>query len=399
MLLAPLQPCRTQTSMSATSPVVQDVTTINYTLEWQHLENPSNTTFAGATQIDICKCGPNNTDLGHLYTRNRCSRPRVRFVSPEEPLWVLQAPLGQVNLLRPANVEEIQRRKEVTPTAEPAAYAGKNFLLLTGPCPRGRYQAYATLEFLRSLSPLARQNVEYLSLLIQPYEEDCSDDQGGRAYVDLARYILEEVPAFKTLYLNIWGEETKIGSREFAMLLWREGVTIVINWDWWLESVEEYTDIVTFLHGVETGVVVKRPVWETPAGDGMREEDDNDESDGSDGGLSLVGGLNAQTVSSVTPVHRGYEGNATWGEVPQSEEDTEDDEDTEEEQDRKHGHPDYDSEGGVSLADTEDEQSSGEDATTPTLDQTSSDDGWSDTLLTPLSPPDGGSNEDGWQVL
>jgi hypothetical protein len=216
--------------MSATSPVFEDVTTINYTLEWPHLENPSNTTFAGPTQIDICRCGSKNTDIGHLYTRYRCPRPRVVFASPEEHLWVLQAPLGQVNLLRPANDDEIQRRKEITQTAEPNAYIGKNFLLLTGPCPRGRYQAYATLQFLKSLSPLARENVEYLSLLIQPYEEDCSDDQGGRAYVELARYILEEVPAFKSLYLNIWGEETRIGSREFAMLLWREGVTIVINW-------------------------------------------------------------------------------------------------------------------------------------------------------------------------
>jgi hypothetical protein len=386
--------------MPAVSPVFQDVTTINYILAWPHLENPSNTTFAGATQIDICKCGPNNTDLGHLYTRNRCSRPRVRFVTPEEPLWVLEAPLGQVNLLRPANVEEIQRRKEITPTAEPTAYAGKNFLLLSGPCPRGRYQAYATLEFLRSLSPLARENVEYISLLVQPYEEDCSDDQGGRAYVDLARYILEEVPAFKTMYLNIWGEETKNGSREFAMLLWREGVTIVINWEWWTESVEEYTDIVTFLHGVETGVVVKRPVWENTAGDGVREEDDGNESDGSDGGMSLLGGLNAPTVSSETPVYRGYEGNAIWEEVPQGEEDTESDEDTEgdEELDHEHVHPDCDSEGGVSLVDAKDEQSLAEDATTPMFDQTSSDDGWSDTLLTPLSPG-GGSNEDGWQVL
>jgi hypothetical protein len=381
--------------MPATSPVFQDVTTINYTLEWLHLENPSNTTFSGA-QFDICRCGPNNTDLGHLYTRSYCSRPIVRFVPPEEPLWVLQAPLGQVNLLRPANFEEIQRRKEITPTAEPTAYAGKNFLLLTGPCPRGRYQAYATIEFLRSLSPLARENVEYLSLLIQPYEEDCSNDQGGRAYVALAHYILEKVPSFKTLYLNIWGEETRIGSREFAMLLWREGITIVINWDWWSsESVEEYTDVATFLHGVEAGVVVNRPLWENATNNHVREEDNDDESDGSDGGLTLVGGLNAQTVSSETPVHRGYEGNAVWEEVPQGEEDTENGE----EQDREHSHLDYDSEGGVSLVETKNEQSP-EDATTPTLDQTSSDDGWSDTLLTPLSPSGGGSNEDGgWQVL
>jgi hypothetical protein len=35
--------------------------------------------------------------------------------------------------------------------------------------------------------------------LIQPYEDDCVDDQGGRAYVKLAKYIVEHLPAFKLL--------------------------------------------------------------------------------------------------------------------------------------------------------------------------------------------------------
>jgi hypothetical protein len=379
--------------MPATSLVFQDVTTINYSLSWPYLENPSNTTFAGPTQIDVCKCGPKNTDLGHLYTRYHCSLPTFQLTSPQEPLWVLQAPLGQVNLLRPANDEEIQRRREITQTAEPNAYAGKNFLLLSGPCPRGRYQAYATLHFLRSLPPLARENVEYLSLLIQPYEEDCSDDQGGRAYVDLARYILEKVPAFKTLYLNVWGEETRIGAREFAMLLWRDGVTIIINWDWWGEAAEEYTDIVSFLHGIENGVVVKRPVWEDQGGNGTHgeDQDNNDQSDGSDGGMSLVGTLNAQNGPGETPDHHS---NAIWQEVLDGEEDAEDD------QDLEHNHSDHDSEGGVSLIEGDNAQSPSDDAATPTLEQAASDDGWSDALLTPLSPPDGGGNEDGgWQVL
>jgi hypothetical protein len=383
--------------MPATSLVFQDVTTINYSLSWPYLENPSNTTFAGIIQIDICKCGSKNTDLGHLYTRHRCSRPTVSFTSPQEPLWVLQAPLGQVNLLRPANNEEIQRRQEITHTAQPNAYAGKNFLLLTGPCPRGRYQAYATLQFLRSLPPLARENVEYLSLLIQPYEEDCSDDQGGRAYVDLARYILEEVPSFKTLYLNIWGEETRIGAREFAMLLWRDGVTIVINWDWWGETAEEYTDIVTFLHGIDNGVVVKRPVWESRSGNGMHGEgeDNGDQRDGSDGGMGLVGTLNAQNGPNEAPVHHVYEGsNVIWEEVSDGEEAADDD------QDLEYNHSDHNSEGGVSLIEGNTAQSPTDDAATPTLERTGSDDGWSDALLTPLSPPDGGGNEDGgWQVL
>ncbi|KAF1920343.1 hypothetical protein BDU57DRAFT_415257, partial [Ampelomyces quisqualis] len=246
--------------MPLISPVFQDVTTINYTLEWPHLENPSNTTFAGSTQIDICRCGQKSTEAGHIYKRYRCSRPKVKFETLDDGLWVLQAPLGQVNLLRPANDEEKQRRREVDHTADAKAYVGKNLLLLTGPCPRGRYQAFATLQFLRSLTPAARQSVEHVSLLIQAYEEDCSDDQCGQAYVELARYILEEVPAFKSLYLHIWSEETRMQAREFAMLLFRQGVSIVISWDWWGECADEYADIATLLNGIETGVVVKRPV-------------------------------------------------------------------------------------------------------------------------------------------
>jgi hypothetical protein len=266
-------------SMPTSSSIQQELITINYTLEWPHLENASNTTFAGYTQIDICRCGTNNLDLGHVYTRYRCPRPEIHFTPPEENLWVLQEPLGQVNLLRPVTVQETRRRREIHHGSEPVAYAGKNFLLLSGLCPRGRYQAYATLQFLRSLSPPHRQNVESLSIFIQPYEEDCSDDQGGRAYVELARYILEELPAFKTLCLNIWGEETKAGSREFAMVLWKEGVKITVSWDWRSGQTEEYTDVEGFLSGIDEGVVAKRSEWETErVGEGADRDEVEDDT-------------------------------------------------------------------------------------------------------------------------
>jgi hypothetical protein len=388
--------------MPSISPVLANVTTINYTLEWPHLENPSNTTFAGATQIDICSCGSKNTDLGHIYTRYRCSRPKIQFASPNEELWVLQAPLGPMNLLRPAEDPEVQRRKEVGEAAEPTAYAGKNFLLLTGPCPRGRYQAYATLQFLRSLAPLARQNIEYLSLLIQPYEEDCADDQGGRAYVELARYILEEVPAFKSLYLNIWGEETRIGSREFAMLLWREGVTIVINWDWWGESVEEYTDIAHFLHGIDAGVVVKRPVWETRGDEGQQDEEDEEDN------IEAYQGQDATRHARISnlgrlmggvSVKRRHEGpNVVWEEVPRDYEGSDDGTFRPDEEDQSKHDDEYStgSEEGTSLA--EQAVYAGEEVTTPTRELGNSEDDWSDALMTPLSPA-GGAEDSGWQVL
>jgi hypothetical protein len=380
--------------MPVSSPAFQDVTTINYTLEWPHLENPSNTTFAGPTQIDICKCGPNNSDLGHMYTRYSCARPDIRFASPNDELWVLQAPLGQVNLLRPANDEEVQRRNEIGNGDDPTAYAGKNFLLLTGPCPRGRYQAYATLQFLKSLSPLARQRVEYLSLLLQPYEEDCVDDQGGRAYLSLAQYILAELPAFKTLSLNIWGEETRVGSREFAMLLWKYGITITISWDWWSGDAEEYTEAAAFLEGIDVGVVVKRPVWV----EGGNEEGDGDE----EGGVVLYErAVESQHFSSENA-------NDEWEDMLSSEEDMNDGSD---EQHGEHEHnenthnEDMQHEGTHDgneedaepspLLGMDDEQALTNVAATHLLGQNGSDDDWTDAIISPLSPGENGS----WQML
>jgi hypothetical protein len=383
--------------MPISSPVFQDVTTINYTLEWPHLENPSNTTFAGPTQIDICRCGPLTTDLGHIYTRYRCHLPQIRFTSPNEELWVLQAPLSQVNLLRPANTEEIQRRKEIEESADPGVYAGKNFLLLTGPCPRGRYQAYATLQFLMSLNPLARQKVEYLSLLIQPYEEDCCDDQGGRAYLALARYIVTELPAFKTLCLNIWGEETRVGSREFAMVLWKDGITITLCWDWGSGETEEYSDVTAFLIGIETGVVVKRPVWEDGGdddGNECLEEGHTDEVDEGHSVKSFERTSNSRQ-SSRDRYRRNERANATWEEVSSTEEDTEKNPVMVPEQDEETRHEPFNH-------DIEDEA-----GPIPSLgigcdqsEQDSSEDDWSDTMWTPLSPHGVNRDENGsWQVL
>jgi hypothetical protein len=352
--------------MPLTSPIYQDVTTINYTLTWPHLENPSNTTFAGPTQIDICRCGSTNTDLGHIYTRYSCPRPEISFASPNDELWVLQAPLGQINLLRPATEEEFERRREVRDGAEPSAYAGKNFLLLSGPCPRGRYQAFATLQFLRSLSSEARQHVEYISLLIQPYEEDCCDDQGGRAYMALARYIVKYLPAFKSLYLNIWGEATRLGSRDFAMLLWEEGVTVVISWDWWGESAEEYTDVDAFLEGIENGVVVKRPIWDDFS------RTDGNEPEGEENDVRVI----ESDVQEISQDDQSAVGTSNvHGEQSKHEQ----------EQDEYAG----DGDGGINSVD---------DVTIQTSEQECSDDEWSETMWTPLSPT-GGSVEDGWQVL
>ena len=154
----------------------EDVTTINYTLNWNWFENPSNTTFTGLQQIDLCRCPQqhyrthNTATEDHIYERYKCHGPKVRFKSAREDLWVLSAGYtrsGQINFLRPATEMELEWRpcgnilstcRMVYQEAVPILYRGRNFLFLTGPCPRGRYQAYATQMFLSRLTPLVRNS-------------------------------------------------------------------------------------------------------------------------------------------------------------------------------------------------------------------------------------------------
>jgi hypothetical protein len=235
-----------------------DITTINYTLEWPYLENPSNTTFVGETQIDICRCPrpdlPPLTEKepGHIYTRYKCMSPEVRFKTGEEELWVLQAPHGPINMLRPATQGEKERRKEIREGVDPTVYAGRNFLFLTGPCPRGRYQAYATQKWLESLSPSARQHVSCLSLLVQPYEEDCSDEHTRRAYTDLAEYTLHHLPGIKTFCINIWDHEmrTRSAASEFGILLHKDDTEIVVGCGWGRGDTKRYGNARAFLEAM-----------------------------------------------------------------------------------------------------------------------------------------------------
>ena len=188
---------------------LDDVTSINYALDWPHLEDPSNTTFAGLTQIDICHCPRTDlppqeeTEPGHIYTRFRCETPNVRFKTEQEDLWVLEAPHGPINMLRPATEEEQARRRDLQNDTDPAVYQGRKLLFLTGPCPRGRYQAFATQRWLETLRPEAQKHVSCLCILIQPYEEDCSDEATRLAYLEFTKYLVQHVPALQTLYLHI----------------------------------------------------------------------------------------------------------------------------------------------------------------------------------------------------
>lgn len=220
------------------------ITTINYSLEWPHLVDPSNTTFAGLPQIDPCSCrrGSLEHEDGqpepHFYTRHKCSGPEVRFAAKREGVWVLHEALGQFNILRPATSEELEHRpssavlqvsRQVYEEACPFLYRGRNFLFLTGPCPRGRYQAYATLQWLKSRGPVARANIEVLSLLVQPYEEDSNAVNVGKAYAELGVFVGEQLPRFKWLCLEVWDEAVYRTASGFLRLFDNEGMGVVVR--------------------------------------------------------------------------------------------------------------------------------------------------------------------------
>ena len=130
----------------------EDVMTINYALEWPFLENPRNSTFT-AHQLDHCRCPQqpfrttNAPTTDHIYARYECHGPNVRFAPRSEEWWLLTAPNGPFNILRPASRAERAARpsagivlasKQTYQEALPFLYRDRNFLFLTGPCPRGR---------------------------------------------------------------------------------------------------------------------------------------------------------------------------------------------------------------------------------------------------------------------
>ncbi|KAF3053417.1 hypothetical protein E8E11_004743 [Didymella keratinophila] len=267
----------------------EDVTTINYTLSWPHLENPSNTTFAGPTQIDLCTCprevgNDNASEIAtesiedpqenvndeedqhgsHLYTRHQCLGPEVQFKSPKEGLWVLQAAHGQFNILRPATEDEVADRpsaallrtcRQVHDEALPYLYRDRDFFFLTGPCPRGRYQAYVTLRWLQQLSSEARGNVEVISLLVQSYEEDCNIAEVEDAYAALGVYVRDHLPRFEWLCLDVWDDQVYQVANVFAGLLDKQGTGTVVRQPQRGNEVEVFVTRESFLGSFEDEAV------------------------------------------------------------------------------------------------------------------------------------------------
>lgn len=237
------------------------VTTINYNLEWPLLDHPSSSTFT-AHQLDICRCThqqPDHTisatqENEHIYKRYLCQGPEVRISSRSQPLWILSQPGQSFNVLRPASNAELRRRpsagivhvnKLLYRETIPLLYGGRNFLLLTGICSRGRYQAYATQTWLSQLSSFARSHITALSLIVQKNEEDCRDADADKAFLFLSMFIVEKLPHFRNMCLNFW--EPGLQIYPFAMLFRRPGTRIVLKEDSIDEEVYVFSNAQEFL--------------------------------------------------------------------------------------------------------------------------------------------------------
>ncbi|PSN62710.1 hypothetical protein BS50DRAFT_453732, partial [Corynespora cassiicola Philippines] len=242
-------------------------TTINYSLAWPWLDNPSNSTFAGPTQIDRCKCprrwrrsstSTKKWKKTHIYSRFECQPPEIRFTgggsgddgsTADEPLWMLVRPAGPFNFLRPAEAAEKRAQrpglqvartcKAVCDEVLPYLYRGRSFLLLTGPCPRGRYQAYATRVWLQRLSRVARQSVGALTVICQKYEEDCDLSGAVRAYRELGEYVVDRLPGMEVLNVCM-ADAVQRPVLEFARLCGTRGMRVRVERDWKSGSVVEF---------------------------------------------------------------------------------------------------------------------------------------------------------------
>ncbi|KAF2278538.1 uncharacterized protein EI97DRAFT_431764 [Westerdykella ornata] len=246
----------------------EETTTIVYDLKFPYLQHPSSTTFT-PHQLDICTCplqplhqqdAENPSPPGcndHIYSRYICCGPEVIVRPGTHTAWVLQQAGPAFNVLRPATDEELQRRphagivlvnKAIYSETLPVLYRNRNFLLLTGICSRGRYQAYATQTWLSGLSPLARSNVTSLTLLCHSNEEDCRDEDAQLSYTDFARFCLDEVTSLQRLRLKVWPDENGISLRPFSILLGRPDFAIHMVEHLDVDDVFVFRDAATFLH-------------------------------------------------------------------------------------------------------------------------------------------------------
>jgi hypothetical protein len=216
------------------------ITTINYNLDWPFLDHPSSSTFT-THQLDICRCPQetrthNSRTNDHYYRRYKCYGPNVRFTPRSGSHWLLTSPGPAFNVLHPASVEELQTQPEagiifanrqIYHESLPFLYRDRNFLLLTGICSRGRYQAYVTEKWLSRLNPLARSHITAVSLLCQTYEEDCRTEDASQAYAFLSQYIVVHLPRCVNVCLNAWSPEVPLNA--FSWLFQKDGLRIFLK--------------------------------------------------------------------------------------------------------------------------------------------------------------------------
>ncbi|KAF2018359.1 hypothetical protein BU24DRAFT_449818 [Aaosphaeria arxii CBS 175.79] len=219
----------------------EEITTINYALDWPFFEHPSSTTFT-AHQVDRCRCPQqssrrtNTRTEDHIYTRYVCHGPEVQFATRSRSLWVLEKPGPAFNILRPASQDEKERRpdagiisvnKTIYRETIPLLYRQRNFLFLTSICSRGRYQAYATQQWLSLHTAYARSQITSISLLCQENEEDCRLRDVAMSYVNFSKFALRHLVNFQSLCLNVWSSDIPL--YPFAMLFHRPEMRIYVK--------------------------------------------------------------------------------------------------------------------------------------------------------------------------
>ncbi|KAF2660660.1 hypothetical protein K491DRAFT_588799 [Lophiostoma macrostomum CBS 122681] len=229
----------------------ESVTTINYDLAWPFLQHPSSTTFT-PHQLDLCKCPQQAQE--HIYTRYLCHAPKVCIHPKSAPYWILEEPGPAFNILRPASeAEEMQRpdagvirlNRMLYEETLPLLYSGRNFLLLTGICSRGRYQAHATLIWLSTISPTARAHITSISLLVQSNEEDCRDEDAPEAYRKLAKYVVQNLGNCKHVCVNVWPSLIELGA--FSELFRREDMCVILKEHHGQKRTHEFRDRKAFM--------------------------------------------------------------------------------------------------------------------------------------------------------
>lgn len=117
------------------------------------------------------------------------------------------------------------------------------FQFVSGPCPRGRYAAYAASTFFARLSPRARRCVTGLEVLVVPHEEDWNAEDVPRAYGELAAWVGRDLQGFEMLRVVLFDEKLAEAVGAFEGLFEKKGVKVCVQRG---KTVEECDDAERF---------------------------------------------------------------------------------------------------------------------------------------------------------